>query len=385
MLKRIVTVLIVLFMLGTSVVPTKTMASEHITLFTPFTGLSVTPGETIDYSVTVMNDSSQIENVAFEINNLPEGWEHTITASGRDIRQLSIKPNSEEDIDLEISVPLEVEKADYHFVLVARSNGTTLTTLPFLTTVSEQGTFETELSSEQPNLEGHADSTFSYSLDLKNRTADTQNYALNSGAPDGWGVQFQAGSKNVTSVSLEPNESKSITVDVTPPQNIKAGTYEIPIQAATGSTSADTTLEAVITGSYEIKISTPSGRLSTDITAGNDKTIDLVVENTGTAKLSSIDITASTPPNWESEFDMSTIPELEAGASKTIKATLTAPDDAIAGDYVTTFTAETAEASSDAAFRVSVETSTFWGFIGVFIILAVVGGLYYLIRKYGRR
>ncbi|WP_018932533.1 NEW3 domain-containing protein [Gracilibacillus lacisalsi] len=360
-------------------------AAGGLTLYTPYTGLSVTPGETLTYDVTVINDNSSIQNVSFDVNGLPEGWDSAITAGGNDISQLSIRGNNEQEISLEVTVPLEVEKDDYSFELVADGEDDAYAELPFVTKVTEEGTFNSEFSSDQPNMEGHADATFSYSATLRNRTADEQTYALSAGVGEGWGVQFQADGNNVTSVTLEPNGSKDITVEVTPPTDVKADTYEIPISAANSSTSSELTLEAVITGSYEIAVSTPDGNLSADVTAGNDRTIDLVVENTGTAALNDISLSASTPPNWESEFDESSIATLEAGESKTVKATLTAPDDAIAGDYITTFTAKTSEASSDADFRVSVETSTLWGIISVLIILAVVGGLYFIIRKYGRR
>ncbi|MDC3418529.1 NEW3 domain-containing protein [Aquibacillus salsiterrae] len=385
MFKKILTVLVILITVGPGLGVTKSYAASHLTLFTPYTGLAVTPGETINYSIDVTNSSSSIESITFDVNNLPDGFEQSITSGGRDIRQLSIKPNGEETINLEVTVPLKVQKADYRFELVANGADGTVASLDFLTTVTEQGTFKTELTSDQPNMEGYADSTFSYSAKIRNRTAEKQTYALSTKAPEGWSVQFKVDGQNVTSVTLDPNSSKDISINMTPAQNVTADTYTIPIQASTSNTTAEATLEAVITGSYDINLTTKDGRLSTDITAGNDKTIDLVVENTGTTTLTDIDITASTPPNWESEFDISTIPQLAAGESKTIKATLTAPDDAIAGDYVTTFTAETAQASSDASFRVSVATSTVWGFIGVLIILAVVFGLYYLIRKYGRR
>ncbi|WP_163539521.1 NEW3 domain-containing protein [Gracilibacillus sp. YIM 98692] len=360
-------------------------AAGGLTLFTPYSGLSVTPGETLTYDVTVINSNSSINNVTFDVEGLPEGWDYTISASGNDIRQLSIRENSEENIRFEINVPLEVEKADYSFQLIADGSGNAYAELPFLTTVSEEGTFQSELSVEQANLEGHADATFSYSATLRNRTADQQTYALSAGAQEGWGVQFKADGNNVTSVTIEPGATKDISIDLTPPNNIQADTYSIPIQASTNSTSAEANLEAVITGSYGVSISTPEGNLSTDITAGKERTVDLVVENTGTATLNDISISASTPPNWNAEFDSNSLATLEAGDSKMVKATLTAPDDAIAGDYVTTFTAETAEASSDANFRVSVETSTWWGIIGIVIILIVIGGLYYIFRTYGRR
>lgn len=111
----------------------------------------------------------------------------------------------------------------------------------------------------------------------------------------------------------------------------------------------------------------------------------MVVENTGTAPLTNVELSAQTPPDWETDFDKNTIPEIKPGESATVKATLKASDEAIAGDYVTTFTASASETSAEADFRISVETSTLWGIVGIAIILAVVWGLYYIIKKYGRR
>lgn len=359
-------------------------AASNVVLFTPYTGLSVTPGETIDYTVNVINNGSAIQNLTFSFENLPKGWRTSVVAGGRDIRQLSVRGGKEEEINVEVTVPLEVDKGDYRFRLVARGEGG-ISELPLLVTVTEQGSFKTELTSEQANLEGHADSSFTYDVTLKNRTAKAQNYALSSSAGKGWQVTFKSGSDTITSVKLEPNESKDITVDVKPPEDVEAGTYKIPIKAQTSDTSAELNLEAVITGTYKMELTTPTGNLSTDITAGREKVVDLVIKNTGSAPLTDISITAEAPPNWETEFDQSTIAQLNPGDSKTIKARIKASDEAIAGDYVVNFTAKTPETSSEAVFRVSVKTSTLWGIVAVLIILGVAGGLYYLVKKYGRR
>jgi uncharacterized membrane protein len=68
-----------------------------------------------------------------------------------------------------------------------------------------------------------------------------------------------------------------------------------------------------------------------------------------------------------------------------VTATIKADKNAIAGDYVVSMTAKTAEKSSDATLRMTVKTSVLWGWIGILIIIAVIGGVYYLFRKYGRR
>lgn len=375
---------LIFLLLFSFIKPTQTLAVEGVSLFTPYTGLSATPGETINYSVDVINDSSSIRNMSFSLEDLPKDWEYSLTADGREIKQLSVRPNSEESIALDITTPLEVKKADYRFTLVASGDGSK-TRLPFVVTISEQGTSASELTSDQTNLQGHADSNFSYTVTLRNRTAEEQNYALSSQAEQGWGVAFKSGGDSISSTSVEPNETANITVEVTPPENIKEGTYNIPIVAESGNTSASLELEAVITGSYDLELTTPDGNLSTDITAGRDKNIELLVKNTGTAKLTDISLEANTPPEWEAEFNKETIPELEPGKSETVKVNIKASKNAIAGDYVTSFSASTAEKSADATYRVSVKTSTLWGIVAVVIIVGVIAGLYYIVRKYGRR
>lgn len=360
-------------------------AFAGVTLFTPYTGISLTPGETVSHTVDVINEESRIQHVTFEMDGLPEDWDYSITADGNPVRQLSVRENSEQEITLEITAPLEIEQADYTFSLNATDQDGSSTELPVLAEITEEGTLATELNVDQSNLQGDTSSTFSYSATIRNRTAEEQNYALNADIMDGWTVQFQSGGDNVTSVAVEPNSETTINIDVTSPENAPAETYEIPISAAGSGTSAEAVLEAVITGSYGLEVTTPSGNVSTDITAGSDKNIELIVNNTGSVPVTNVEVSASTPENWEASFEPASIPEIAPGESASVQATLTASDEAIAGDYITTFSASAEETSAETDFRVSVETSTLWGIIGIVIILAVIGGLYFLIRKYGRR
>lgn len=375
----------ILILLGVlTLIPIKASAAS-LTLYTPYTGLSVTPGETITYNVDVINDSNTIQHVTFDVNELPKGWDYSLRADGITIEQLSIRANSEEQITVEVNVPLEVNKGKYQPELNVSGNDGTKSSLPLLINVSEKGTFKTDFSIEQPNMQGDIDSDFSYTATLKNQTADSQHYALSAKFLEGWNVDFNVDGSNVTSVTIDPNESKDITINVTPAENSKADTYIIPVYASAGSTTAEIELETVITGKFNIELTTPEGNLSTNITAGRDKNVSLVVENTGSVDLTDISLSAQTPPNWEVTFDQEQIPVLKAGDKTTVKATVEAPDDAIAGDYVTTFNAETPQVSAEAPFRMSVKTSTLWGFVGVAIILIVIGGLYIIFKKYGRR
>lgn len=384
-MKRRIALLVSTLFLGVSFALAGKVSAQSLTLFTPYTGLSVTPGETISYDIEVINDGVSVQHTTFEMKNFPKDWDYTLRSSGNNIQQLSIKPEDEEKLKLDITVPLEVDKGDYNFTLEAKQSSGETSALPFLVTVSEQGTFKTEFFVEQPNMQGHAESRFSYTANLRNLTAEEQHYSLNHKAPEGWTVNFKVASSSVTSVSVEPGETEEVSIEITPAQNVVAGSYEIPILASSGSTSEEVELEAVVTGKYDLSLSTPEGNLSSTLTAGKEKTIQLVVENTGTVEVLDVQLSSMTPPNWEVEFDQKQIDLLEAGESHTVQAKIKAPSDAMAGDYVTQIKAQAALASSEVDFRMSVKTSTLWGFLAIGIIALVLAGLFFVFKKFGRR
>src|SRR5690606_33108505 len=165
----------------------------------------------------------------------------------------------------------------------------------------------------------------------------------------------------------------------------KPETYKIPVQAISNADTLSLALEAAVRGSYAIELTTPSGRLSDEIVAGNSKELLLVVKNTGTLPLNNVDLSSQLPSKWETSFSPSTIEQIQPGQQADVKVTLKVPEKTIAGDYVTKMTVRASANSSEAAIRIMVKTSLLSGWIGLVIILASVGLIYLLIRKYGRR
>jgi uncharacterized membrane protein len=355
--------------------------TESVTLYTPYTKISVPPGESIDYSIDVINNSKELQNVEISVAGMPKGWNYVLKSGGWTIGQLSILPGDRKSLSLKVDVPLQVNKGGYRFNVLAGGKWT----LPLVVTISEQGTFKTGFTTTQANMQGNVNSTFTFNANLKNQTADKQLYALMANAPRGWNVTFKSNYQPVTSVSTEPNSTQPVTIDIKAPDKTEAGKYKIPVSAATNSSSADLELEVVITGSYSMELTTPTGLLSANITAGEAKQLELVINNTGSSELADIKPEYGAPLNWSVIFNPQKVDRLPAGASSRIYATIKADKKAIPGDYVTNIEAKTPEVSSKASFRISVETPMLWGWIGVLIIFVALGSVYYLFRKYGRR
>ena len=355
--------------------------AQNLSLYTPYPKVSVPPGEAIDYAIDLINNSSAIKTTDIAVVGLPKGWDFELKSGDWRVEQLSVLPKEKKNFSLKVNVPLKINKGTYRFQVVAKGH----TSLPLMVVVSEQGTYKTEFTSDQTNMEGAANATFTYNATLRNRTAEQQVYALRAQTPPGWNISFRANGKQVSSVDIEANRTQDITIEIDPPDEIEAKTYKIPVLAGTTNTSAALDFEVVIKGSTKIELTTPTGLLSSDITAGDSKRVQLVVKNTGSGDLKNIEMKFSAPANWDVVFEPTKIPFLRSGSTDDVFATIKADKKAIAGDYVVNLEAKPPEVSSKASFRVSVETSLLWGWLGIFIILAALGGVYYLIRKYGRR
>ncbi|HEX5171127.1 MAG TPA: NEW3 domain-containing protein [Cyclobacteriaceae bacterium] len=357
------------------------VAESGVTLYTPYTKIAVPPGQSVDYTIDVINNGTGVKNVDISLSGVPKNWSYELKSGGWTIKELSVLPKEKKNLSLKVEVPMKVDKGTYHFNVIAPG----IATLPLTVIVSEQGTYKTEFSTRQSNMQGSSNASFTYNADLKNRTGEKQLYSLLADTPPGWNVAFKTSGKQVSSVQLDPGRTENITVEVDPPDAVGAGSYKIPVTATTATTSADLELEVVVTGSYAMELTTPTGLLSTNIVAGGDKRIALLVRNNGSAQLKNIKLTSSAPMNWEVVFDPRQIERLDPGKSEEIFATIKADKKAIAGDYVTNLEARTPEVSSKTTFRVSVKTSMLYGWIGVLIIGGAIGGVYSLFRKYGRR
>lgn len=356
-------------------------SSNTLEIYTPYTQVSISPGSTVNYSLDIINKGEQTVNENINVTSLPRTWSYALTANGLNINKLAVLPDNTKTLDLKVEVPYQVKKGLYTFY-VKLSNGVSL---PLSIKVTTAGSNETELSCDQKNMEGTSESKFSFNAVLKNKTPKQQQYALMASPPKGWNVAIKPNHKQATSTEVDANGTKNINYEIKAPHGVKAGTYKIPVKAVSGSTSATMTLEVVITGTYEMSFTTPTGLISTKITAGDEKKVELVVKNTGTSKLENIELSASKPKNWEVSFDKQIIENLEAGKSATLYASIKADKKAIPGDYITKIVAKTTEINQNISFRVMVKTPMLIGLLGLLIILASIGSVVFLTKKFGRR
>ena len=178
----------ILIVLMAGLFPFKMQASETkqtFILYTPYTKISVPPGESISYSIDVINNSDEVKNATLALAGLPKSWSYEMKAGGWTLDEIAVLPGEKKNFTFKVDVPLKVNKGTYHFTIGADG----LARLPLAITVSKQGTYRTEFTTTQPNMQGNSKSTFTFNATLKNQTAEQQLYALMAEAPEA-GMSF---------------------------------------------------------------------------------------------------------------------------------------------------------------------------------------------------
>jgi uncharacterized membrane protein len=359
---------------------------RNLFFYTRYPAQEATVGDTITFKLTLGTETTP-QVVRLGMRDVPTGWNVTFRGDGRVIQSAYVEPNNNATFDLRIEPPTDVKAGEYRMIAVATGVAQEVA-LPIVLTLKEKATNPAGLSFkvDLPTLRGSPSTTFRYNATLKNESSEEVPVSLLAEAPRGFQVDFKLSGQSITSVPFGPNESKSLSIEVRPFTDIPAGTYEINILARGGDLQATTRLVADVTGQPQLVLTTPDGRLSGEARIGEQTEVKLVVRNTGSAPARNIELSASPPIGWTVEFEPKQIPELAANQIIEVTAKVRPSNQAIAGDYLVTFTARPAEASAATSeFRFTVLTSTLWGLVGIALIAVAVVGVGLAVMRFGRR
>jgi uncharacterized membrane protein len=379
-------------MAGSAVEPTRVAAAEPLTVFTPYPAVSVAPGSKVSFNLTVKSNVRR--QVALAVSGVPTGWSATLYGGGYVIDAVTADPSaSAAEVRLDVTVPADTATKSAHITLTG-SSGSLSDRLNLTVSVNTEAGGSVDLKTDFPALQGPASGTFSFSLTLSNNTPQDLTFALTTQGPAGWTVAAHPSSQEqASSTTVNAGSNTTISVSANPPDGVTAGDFPITVTASSGPQTVDAKLGVTIVGDYKLTLTTPDGRLNANGTAGSQISRSLSVHNDGSAPLNGVKV-SSTPPNgWKVSFTPSdTIEQIAPGQDGQITALITPSGDAVAGDYVVAFSASAASADSTGSavsasqdIRVTVETSLVWGLVGLLLIAAVLAGLFWVFRTYGRR
>lgn len=371
-----------------SLAPTA-LAAGGLTVTTPYPAIVVAPGATVSFNVSISTPTP--DRVALTLTGAPASWKAAIHGGGFVIDAVETQgANAAGDpqatsIRVDMTVPADATGTTTMTLAGVAGNGSA--ELRLVVRVDPNATGALTIKNDIPALRGPSTQSFNFSLTLQNDTTEDQTYSATGAGPTGWTVNTTlTGQSQAASATVKAGSSAGITVAVTPPADVAAGTYKMQVATSVGGQTLVNDLQVEITGTYTLTMDTSDSRLNGHGPAGSTSPIAIVLTNTGTADITNVTLTGTGPGKWDVTFDQPTIASIAAGQSVTVNAQIKPSGDAIAGDYTVTLSASGDSSAHDSIeIRYTVETSIIWGVVGVALIIAVGAGVWWVFQRYGRR
>jgi ABC-2 type transport system ATP-binding protein len=345
--------------------PTATAAGLSLT--TPYPSVSVAPGSKVSFDIAITGNAN--EQVAISVAGTPTDWTATLRGGGYVINGVQTDASGKASASLDLQVPATAADGATT-VTVQGVAGSVRADLPLTISVSSKAGGDVTLSSDFPSLRGASGTTFTFNLTLRNESAEDLTFAVTGVGPTNWEVNATlTGQTQAASAVVKASGTAAVSVSAKAPTDAAPGTYPINVRATVGDRTIDAKLSVEVTGTNAMTVTTPDQRLSNSGSAGGSISQQLVIRNDGTQPLQQVVVSATAPTDWKVTFDPSaTIDSVAAGESKTITANIVPSNDAIAGDYVITYSARATDANGTVDIRMTIETSPLFGFVGLALI-----------------
>jgi uncharacterized membrane protein len=355
-------------------------------LVTNYPAITARAGETTTLSLKVQNSDLPPERVELAVEDVPPGWQAMFLGGGSPVEAAMPATNASVPLQLRLDIPAGAASGTHRLVL--RATGADVKSeLPLAVTIGAELPAKLSIKPQLPSLSGDPTTSFDYQFSVKNESDKDLAVKLAASAPEGFRTDFTEayGSQKISSIPVGAGKSRDLKVNVHPRDDVPAGDYPVHVRASAEQATADTVLTMHVTGAPKLQLAGDQGRLSADAEAGKATPINLVLRNTGTAPATDVELSGSPPEDWKVTFDPKKVDSLAPGQKRTVEALLTPSAKALAGDYMTTLSANSEGASTNADFRITVSTSTLWGVVGIGIIAASLLVAVGAVARYGRR
>ncbi len=369
--------------------PTPTLPNG-IMLTTQDAAVGTGPGKSITFPVDVLNNTTKPERIKLSVASAPDAWSPTFQDRGYEVTEVELLPGKDNTVTFQVTPPADTQPGSTRISLQGVTDDGLNAKLDIGVTISKQSSSGLKLTTDYPVLKGAGGTKFEFKATIANNTGKDNTFLLAANAPSNdWNVFFQPAfdQKQISSIAVKAGQTQDVNVEVQSPQLAKPDDYPINVKVnddAGNTATAD--LKVSVVGNYKLDITTPNQSLNADATAGQAKKVQIIVANTGSAPVQNISLSATnTPTGWNVTFNPDKLDSIDPNTIRQVEATLTPAAKAIAGDYSLTLSATSTQATVNKDFRITVNTPTIWGWVGIGILVAVVGGLVWLFANYSRR
>ncbi len=370
----------------------KNLPARGISVSPEYTGVIISQGDDVSIDVIITNRGRRDENIDLKVTSIPEGWKAWIKTYSFGVTGVHVESDKSKSLTLRAEPKEDMAPGSYTFGIDARTADGKLTSQSRVVVTVKEKKKEKKVKginiiTSYPVLKGPTDAKFEFSLEVENKLDKDSIFNLTSKGPENWEINFKPAyeDKFISSLRLKAGQIQTVAVQVKPYPLATPDQYPIQVKVSSAEAEGDASLTIVLTGTYKLDAGTASGLLSLDAIRGKKANLSFFIQNSGSGTLNNMQFLSIAPENWKVEFSPEKADVLAPEQLKQIEVSITPSDQALVGDYSVGITAQAGRVSKTIELRVTVKASTAWGWIGVGIIVLVLGGLVFLFIRFGRR
>lgn len=231
-----------------------------------------------------------------------------------------------------------------------------------------------------------AGETAVYSVDLRNQTSVSHDYALALTAlPTDMSGSFTQGGPVVDQVTTAAQGSSQVFIRIETTRTSPVGVYDIQFTATRDDGDRlEIPLTLVVENTYALQIVSQSTTLS--VFSGKDFTFDVTASNSGAAPVTNVSLQVDAPAKWLVQTDPPRVNELAPGESVDFHATVNTPQSQVAIDQPVGVSVVSDQVTSDASeLTVRVQKSPSYLYSSAGVMLFAIAGVFVYFRRKGRR
>jgi len=385
-----------------------TESNRDFIFYSSYNNVVTEKNKEINLEIKITNNGERIEEVLLSLipDKEAENWEHYFMDPWDYFEIRSVKLDTKEPDNLKkfkfhLIVPKEIATGNYKFTLRAITKDQTIEkNLEIIigvvdrkiTEVSQEVTEEIKITTKFPTLENPAGKEFKFTIKVQNNTNVSQILNLGLKLPaEGWSVYCtpQWETDRISAIKFNAGAMENLILTVTPPLFVEKGEYPILFVLSSGENAYNIDLKAIVTGTYKLNLRTETEQLNINTVAGEEKKFILYLWNEGSTAIDNIIFSSNIPENWELIFnpeEFSSLPP--AGVTKKfekVEVMVRTPQRTLTGDYMISLNASGIQDQKTMDIRITVKTSTKWGWLGILIILFIFFILIGIFVKLKRR
>ncbi|MCK5419506.1 MAG: hypothetical protein KAI93_13385, partial [Desulfobacterales bacterium] len=360
------------------------LPARAISMAAEYPGVEISKDEDVSLDIIFHNKGRNDEDVEVWIAEKPKGWQARIKTYRFTVTGVHVPSDENKTLTFQADPEEGLKPGDYQFRINARTLDGKFRmsqTITIKVSAHEGKSKEpkgVKLATSYPVIRGPSDATFEFSLEVDSKLDEDAVFDLLAQGPQGWDINFKPAyeTKYISSLRIKSKQSTSVAVEVKPAMGAEAGEFPINVRVSSGDANAEAKLTVILTGTYGLEVGTPSGLLSLQARGGRPANMSFYVKNTGSAANHDIKFMSFKPENWKVEFKPEKLDVIGPGELQQVEVIITPYEDALVGDYSVGVTVEGEKAAKTIEFRTTVKASAAWGWIGIGIIVVVIGGLF---------